>query len=103
MDGQVLVGLDINPFRLNCKGDVEYISKTYKLFNNNISKNLYIHFNFYILADDKVESFLTSILNYSVILICTISMILCLRAIYRAQQLKYVSHVIILFSLYDVY
>lgn len=29
MDGQVLVGLDVNPFRLNCKGDVEYISKEY--------------------------------------------------------------------------
>lgn len=27
MDGQVLVDLEVNPFRLNCKGDVEYISK----------------------------------------------------------------------------
>lgn len=58
---------------------------------------------FFNLADDKVESFLTSILNYSVIIICTISMILCLRAIFRAQQLKYVSHGIILFSLYVIY
>lgn len=30
MDGQVLVDLDINPFRLNCKGDVEYISKSHE-------------------------------------------------------------------------
>lgn len=27
MDGQVLVDLEVNPFRLNCKGSVEYISK----------------------------------------------------------------------------
>lgn len=27
MDGQVLIDLEVNPFRLNCKGDVEYISK----------------------------------------------------------------------------
>jgi len=32
MDGQVLVDLDVNPFRLNCKGDVEYISKLTKQF-----------------------------------------------------------------------
>lgn len=26
MDGQVLMDLEVNPFRLNCKGDVEFIS-----------------------------------------------------------------------------
>jgi len=31
MDGQVLVDLEVNPFRLNCKGSVEYISKLKKL------------------------------------------------------------------------
>lgn len=30
MDGQVLVNLEVNPFRLNCKGNVEYISKLHK-------------------------------------------------------------------------
>lgn len=34
MDGQVLVGLDVTPFRLNCKGDVEFISKWIKIFNS---------------------------------------------------------------------
>ncbi|XP_025410223.1 mucolipin-3-like isoform X2 [Sipha flava] len=65
MDGQVLVDLEVNPFRLNCKGDVEYIT------------------------DNKVESFLRSLLNYFVIIICTVSMILCSRAIIRAQILKF--------------
>ncbi|XP_026821267.1 mucolipin-3-like [Rhopalosiphum maidis] len=65
MDGQVLVDLEVNPFRLNCKGSVEYI------------------------IDNKVESFLRSVLNYFVIIVCTISMILCTRAILRAQLLKY--------------
>ncbi|XP_050430814.1 mucolipin-3-like isoform X2 [Adelges cooleyi] len=65
MDGQVLVGLDVNPFRLNCKGDIEYIT------------------------DNKMESFFRSLLNYFVIITCTISVILCSRAIFRAQLLKY--------------
>ncbi|VVC30121.1 Hypothetical protein CINCED_3A015196 [Cinara cedri] len=65
MDGQVLVELDVNPFRLNCKGDIEYI-------NNN-----------------QVESTFRSLLNYSIIITCGISMILCSRAIFRAQLLKF--------------
>lgn len=32
MDGQVKINLDVNPFRLNCNGDIEYISKT--ILNN---------------------------------------------------------------------
>lgn len=91
MDGQVLVDLEVNPFRLNCKGSVEYISK----LNNKILlyfrlKLLILLFFFY-LVDNKVESFLRSVLNYFVIIVCTISMILCTRAILRAQLLKYVS------------
>lgn len=32
MDGKVLVYLDVNPFRLKCNGNVEYISKLNKQF-----------------------------------------------------------------------
>lgn len=56
-----------------------------------------------ILADNKVESFLRSLLNYFVIIICTVSMILCSRAIIRAQILKYVSTIANLFILNDTY
>lgn len=47
--------------------------------------------------DNKVESILRSMLNYFVIIICAISMILCSRAIFRAQLLKYVSMDVILY------
>lgn len=63
-DGQVILTLDAEPIRLVCKGDIEYIT------------------------DNKIDSVLRSVLNYLVILICSISLLLCSRAIYRAQQLK---------------
>ena len=39
-------------------------------------------------VDNRLDSTLRSILNSLVIMICSISLILCSRAIYRAQQLK---------------
>lgn len=64
-DGQILLSLDAEPIRLTCKGDVEYV----------------IH--------NQIDSILRSILNIFVIMICSISFILCSRAIFRAQQLKF--------------
>nr|MBE5724920.1 transient receptor potential cation channel, mucolipin ortholog [Cucujiformia] len=63
-DGQVVLSLDAEPIRLNCKGDVEYV------------------------IGNEIDSLLRSILNYLVILICVISFLLCVRAIWRAQQIK---------------
>nr|NVI71407.1 transient receptor potential cation channel, mucolipin ortholog [Cucujiformia] len=63
-DGQVVVTLEAEPIRLNCKGDVEYV------------------------IGNEIDSMLRSLLNYLVILICFISLLLCARAIWRAQQLK---------------
>lgn len=65
MDGQMVLSLDADPVRLNCKGDVRYIS------------------------DNQLDQVLRSVLNVFVILICALSFALCLRAIIRAQQLKY--------------
>ncbi|XP_012265894.2 mucolipin-3-like [Athalia rosae] len=64
-DGQMLLSLDAEAIRLECRGDTKYIT------------------------DDRIESALRTILNVFVILICTISLILCSRAIYRAQLLKF--------------
>lgn len=63
-DGQVILSLDAEPVRLVCKGDIEYVT------------------------DNKIDSVLRSILNYLVMIICSISFILCTRAIIRAQKLK---------------
>nr|NVI71481.1 transient receptor potential cation channel, mucolipin ortholog [Cucujiformia] len=63
-DGQMVVSLDAEPIRLNCKGDVEYVT------------------------GNEINSFLRSLLNYLVIFICLLSFGLCGRAIWRAQQLK---------------
>ncbi|GFG38606.1 hypothetical protein Cfor_01652 [Coptotermes formosanus] len=63
-DGQMVLSLDADPVHLFCKGDVEYF------------------------VDNRLDSTLRSILNSLVIMICSISLILCSRAIYRAQQLK---------------
>lgn len=63
-DGQVVVGLDAEPIRLTCKGDTTYIT------------------------DDEISALLRSFLNYTVIAICIISLVLCSRAVWRAQQLK---------------
>lgn len=46
---------------------------------------------YYLLADNNIDYILRSILNFLVILICALSFLLCIRAIIRAQQLKYVS------------
>nr|MBE5724912.1 transient receptor potential cation channel, mucolipin ortholog [Cucujiformia] len=63
-DGQMVLSLDAQPIRLNCKGVIEYIS------------------------GNEINSLLRSILNYLVIIICLLSFALCGRAIWRAQQLK---------------
>lgn len=63
-DGQMTLSLDAESFRLQCKGDVEYKS------------------------DNHLDSILRSLLNSLVIVICSVSLILCSRAIYRAQLLK---------------
>ena len=64
-DGQMLLSLDAEPMRLVCKGDTQYIT------------------------DNQIESALRTMLNLFVIFICSISLGLCSRAIYRAQLLKY--------------
>nr|NVI71351.1 transient receptor potential cation channel, mucolipin ortholog [Cucujiformia] len=66
-DGQMTLSLDAEAIRLNCKGDVEYVT------------------------GDEINLLLRSILNYLVILICFVSFTLCGRAIWRAQQLKAVT------------
>ncbi|ODN02679.1 Mucolipin-3 [Orchesella cincta] len=63
-DGQTLVTLEAQPARLLCKGDMEYI------------------------ADNRLERIGRSGVNYIVIGMCTLSLVLCCRAIYRAQLLK---------------
>lgn len=63
-DGQMLLALEAEPMRLVCQGDVEYIT------------------------DNRLDYILGSILNCFVILVCCCSLLLCGRAIYRAQQLK---------------
>nr|NVI71480.1 transient receptor potential cation channel, mucolipin ortholog [Cucujiformia] len=63
-DGQMALSLDAEPKRLNCKGDVEYVT------------------------GNEIDSLLRSVLNYLVIFICLISFALCGRAIWRAQQLR---------------
>ena len=64
-DGQMLLSLDTEPRRLLCKGDTQYITSS------------------------QIESALRTLLNFFVILICTFSLVLCSRAIYRAQLLRY--------------
>lgn len=64
-DGQMVMSLDAEAKRLECKGDTTYIT------------------------DNRIDSALRSLLNFSVILTCSISLILCSRAIYRAQLLKF--------------
>nr|NVI71491.1 transient receptor potential cation channel, mucolipin ortholog [Cucujiformia] len=66
-DGQMLLSLDTEPIRLQCKGDTQYI------------------------YDYKIDSFLGSLLNYLVILTCIISLVLCSRAVWRAQLLRKVT------------
>nr|NVI71453.1 transient receptor potential cation channel, mucolipin ortholog [Cucujiformia] len=63
-DGQMIVSLNAEPIRLNCKGDVQYVT------------------------GNEINSLLRSLLNYLVIFICLLSFGLCGRAIWRAQQLR---------------
>lgn len=67
-DGQVLLSLDAVPYRLMCKGDVEYVT------------------------DNEIDTFVRSLVNYLVIIICVISFILCSRAVWRAQQLRIITN-----------
>ncbi|XP_076636957.1 mucolipin-3 isoform X2 [Colletes latitarsis] len=64
-DGQMLLSLDAEPKRLQCKGDTRYITNS------------------------RIESILRTLLNLLVIFICSLSLSLCSRAIYRAQLLKF--------------
>ncbi|XP_068618822.1 mucolipin-3-like [Battus philenor] len=63
-DGQMSLMLEAEPYKLVCNGDKAYIT------------------------DNQINQILRSILNILVILICSASLILCSRAIYRAQLLK---------------
>nr|QDR50964.1 Transient receptor potential cation channel, mucolipin [Heliconius melpomene] len=63
-DGQMSLILDAEPFKLACKGDKAYVT------------------------NNQIDQILRSVLNILVIFICSISLILCSRAIYRAQLLK---------------
>ncbi|CAH0729480.1 unnamed protein product, partial [Brenthis ino] len=63
-DGQMSLILDAEPFKLTCKGDKAYVT------------------------NNELDQILRSVLNIFVILICSASLILCSRAIYRAQLLK---------------
>nr|NVI71398.1 transient receptor potential cation channel, mucolipin ortholog [Cucujiformia] len=63
-DGQIIVTLDAEPIRLNCKGDIEYVT------------------------GNEIKSILRSFLNLAIIFICVLSLTLCARAIWRAQQLR---------------
>ncbi|XP_059623034.1 mucolipin-3-like [Phlebotomus argentipes] len=63
-DGQMLLSLDAEPIRLNCKGNIEYTTES------------------------NIDDTLRSILNMLVIVICITSFALCTRAVYRAQLLR---------------
>ncbi|XP_077297721.1 mucolipin-3-like [Arctopsyche grandis] len=63
-DGQMLLDLDAEVFRLYCNADSEYTTNI------------------------EIDKVLHSMLNAFVIIICVLSFILCSRAVYRAQQLK---------------
>lgn len=64
-DGQMLLSLDADAKRLECKGNTQYIT------------------------DNQLDSALRTLLNLFVIFICALSLALCSRAIYRAQLLKF--------------
>ncbi|KAG5887828.1 hypothetical protein JTB14_022686 [Gonioctena quinquepunctata] len=66
-DGQMLLMLDAEAVRLECKGDIQYVT------------------------DNEIEAVLRSLLNYLVIFTCVTSLVLCCRAVWRAQQLKQIT------------
>ncbi|ODM90942.1 Mucolipin-3 [Orchesella cincta] len=63
-DGEMLIDLDAQSTRLDCSGDLESS------------------------LDNQLERFWRSGMNYLVIAVGTLSLVLCCRAIYRAQLLK---------------
>lgn len=63
-DGQMLLSLDAEPVRLYCHGDT----------------------NFFIASE--IEVWLRTLLNVLVLVVCAVSFVLCLRAVYRAQLLR---------------
>nr|NVI71447.1 transient receptor potential cation channel, mucolipin ortholog [Cucujiformia] len=66
-DGQMIITLDAEATRLNCKGDIEFVTRS------------------------RIDTLLRSLLNYIIIFICSLSFVLCARAIWRAQQLRAVT------------
>lgn len=66
-DGQMLLSLDAEPRRLKCKGDIEYV------------------------GSDKLDAALRTLLNIIVMIICSLSLVLCSRALWRAHQLKIIT------------
>lgn len=64
-DGQMTVSLETDPIQLICKGNV--------------------------IISDEIQTVLGSLLNVLVIIICVCSFILCVRAVWRAQQLKVIA------------
>nr|MBE5724910.1 transient receptor potential cation channel, mucolipin ortholog [Cucujiformia] len=67
-DGQMALSLDTESLRLNCKGDIEYVT------------------------GNEIALVLRSVLNYLIMGICVLSCALCGRAIWRAQQLKHITN-----------
>lgn len=65
-DGQMTISLEADPIQLKCKGDV--------------------------VINDDLETLITSLLNFLVIIICVVSFVLCARAVWRAQQLKVITN-----------
>lgn len=65
-DGQILLSLEADSVQLKCRGDV--------------------------VITDEIQSFIRSVLNFLVIIVCIISLILCVRAVWRAQQLKVITN-----------
>lgn len=65
LDGQMLLSLDAEPNKLMCQGDTKYYT------------------------DNRIESILRTFLNTIVIIVCLVSFVLCVRAVYNAQILKF--------------
>lgn len=69
-DGQITLSLDADSVQLKCTGDIVF--------------------------DDQIESLARSLLNFLVIIICVISFMLCVRAVWRAQKLKIITNIFFL-------
>lgn len=66
-DGQMILSLDADPVQLKCRGE-------------------------YVIIGDELQTIFRSLLNFLVITICIVSLILCVRAVWRAQQLKVITN-----------